>query len=115
MIVEDPIHHELTRRELLKRGGLVGALLAAPGLLAEAAAAAASGTITTWSPDTRPDALKSEKWWDEAFMKANSGAKVKQLTVPYGQDTAKLKAGAKSGIVPDMLWAYTDLLYSYGQ
>jgi multiple sugar transport system substrate-binding protein len=119
MAVEESIHHELTRRELLKRGGLAGALLAAPGavggLLAEAAAAAASGTITTWSPDTRPDSLKSEKWWDEAFMKANAGTKVKQLTVPYGQDTAKLKAGDKSGLVPDMLWAYTDLLYSYGQ
>jgi multiple sugar transport system substrate-binding protein len=119
MAVEESVHHELSRRELLKRGSLAGALLTAPGVLggvfAGAAAAAASGTIETWSPDTRPDSLKSEKWWDEAFMKANPGAKVKQLTVPYGQDTTKLKAGDKSGIVPDMLWAYTDLLYSYGQ
>ena len=81
MAVEESVHHELTRRELLLRGGLAGAVLAAPGLLAGAASAAASGTIETWSPDTRPDALKSEKWWDDAFMKANPGAKVKQLTV----------------------------------
>src|SRR3954447_11131927 len=76
MAVEESIHHELTRLELLKRGGLAGALLAAPGaFLAGSAAAAASGTIETWSPDTRPDALKSEKWWDEAFMKASAGTK----------------------------------------
>src|SRR3954452_8674941 len=116
MAVEESIHYELTRRELLKRAGVAGALVAAPGaVLAGAASAASSGTIETWSPDTRPDALKSEKWWDEAFMKANSGAKVKQLTVPYGQDTTKLKAGQATGIVPDIIWGYTDLLYSYGQ
>lgn len=111
-----------TRGEFLKLGLLGGAAAAGfLGPLAELASAApagadaVTGTISTWSPDTRPDALSSEKWWDSAFMKANPGAKVKQLTVPYGKDNVKLKAGQKTGIVPDMLWAYTDLLVSYGQ
>jgi ABC-type glycerol-3-phosphate transport system substrate-binding protein len=111
-----------TRGEFLKLGLLGGA--AAAGFLgpladlagaAPAAAGAATGTISTWSPDTRPDALSSEKWWGSAFTKANPGVKVKQLTVPYGKDSVKLKAGQKTGLVPDMLWAYTDLLVSYGQ
>ena len=63
---------------------------------APAAAGAVTGTISTWSPDTRPDALSSEKWWDSAFTKANPGVKVKQLTVPYGKDSVKLKAGQKT-------------------
>jgi ABC-type glycerol-3-phosphate transport system substrate-binding protein len=111
-----------TRREFVKLGLLGGAAAAGylgplSGLASAASTArdAASGTIVTWSPDTRPDALKSEKWWDAAFMKANPDAKVKQLTVPYGKDSIKLKAGAKSGLVPDIIWAYTDLLTSYGQ
>jgi multiple sugar transport system substrate-binding protein len=116
----DSIHHELSRREFLKYGLVAGGTLAGAGTLtgfrfARVAAGGATGTITTWSPDTRPDALASEKWWDAAFMKANPGATVKQLTVPYGQDTTKLKAGQATGIVPDILWGYTDLLYSYGQ
>lgn len=73
-----------------------------------------SGTVETWSPDTRDDALASEKWWDEAFAAANPGVEVKQLTVPYGEDTTKLKAGDASGVVPDIIWTYTDFLYTYG-
>jgi ABC-type glycerol-3-phosphate transport system substrate-binding protein len=118
----DPFISELTRQELVKYGLVGGAAAAAAYLgplsrLASAAPTAldATGTVVTWSPDTRPDALKSEKWWDQAFMKANPGVKVKQLTVPYGQDTVKLRAGHKTGIVPDIIWAYSDFLYSYGQ
>jgi len=116
----DSIHDGLSRRDLLKYGLAAGGALAAPGVLggfrfAPTTTDAVTGTITTWSPDTRPDALASEKWWDAAFVKANPGAKVKQLTVPYGQDTTKLKAGQATGIVPDVIWGYTDLLYSYGQ
>jgi ABC-type glycerol-3-phosphate transport system substrate-binding protein len=119
----DPLSREVTRRELLKYGLAGGAALATAGYAGRyagwASAAplidAATGTIVTWSPDTRPDALTSEKWWDAAFQKANPDASVKQLTVPYGQDTTKLQAGAKTGIVPDIIWAYTDLLVSYGQ
>ncbi|MBI1880000.1 MAG: extracellular solute-binding protein [Chloroflexi bacterium] len=76
--------------------------------------AAVTGTVETWSPDTRDDALASEKWWDEAFMKANPGVEVKQLTVPYGDDTAKFTAGDAAGEVPDISWAYGDFLFSYG-
>jgi ABC-type glycerol-3-phosphate transport system substrate-binding protein len=117
----DPFSRELSRRDLVKYG-LAGSVALATagyadrfGSVASAALEAASGTVVTWSPDTRPDALTSEKWWDAAFIKANPGVNVKQLTVPYGQDTTKLKAGDKTGIVPDIIWAYTDLLYSYGQ
>jgi ABC-type glycerol-3-phosphate transport system substrate-binding protein len=118
---DDPFSRELSRRDLVKYG-LAGSVALATagyadrfGSVASAALEAASGTVVTWSPDTRPDALTSEKWWDAAFIKANPGVNVKQLTVPYGQDTTKLKAGDKTGIVPDIIWAYTDLLYSYGQ
>ena len=69
-----------TRGEFLKLGLLGGAAAAGfLGPLAELASAApagadaATGTISTWSPDTRPDALSSEKWWDSAFEKANPG------------------------------------------
>jgi ABC-type glycerol-3-phosphate transport system substrate-binding protein len=111
-----------TRREFMKLGLLGGA--AATGVLGPLAGLAsaapsrrdaATGTVVTWSPDTRPDALKSEKWWDAAFTKANPGVKVKQLTVPYGKDTVKLKAGQRTGVLPDIIWAYSDFLYSYGQ
>ncbi len=78
------------------------------------APAGATGTIETWSPDTRDDAIASEKWWDEAFMQANPGATVNQLNVPYGDDTTKLTAGHASGEVPDIVWAYSDFLFSYG-
>jgi hypothetical protein len=117
----DAFSRELSRRELFKYGLAGSAALATAGYagrladLAWAGPDAATGTIETWSPDTRPDALASEKWWDAAFMKANPDATVKQLTVPYGQDTTKLQAGSKTGIVPDIIWAYTDLLVSYGQ
>ena len=117
----DAFSRELSRLDLIKYGLAGGAALATTGYagrladLAWAAPEAATGTIQTWSPDTRPDALTSEKWWDQAFMKANPGATVKQLTVPYGQDTTKLEAGNKTGLVPDIIWAYTDLLVSYGQ
>src|SRR5262245_13392771 len=111
-----------TRREFVKLG-LIGGAAAAGALgplaglasAAGSAADAATGTVVTWSPDTRPDALKSEKWWDSAFIKANPGVKVKQLTVPYGKDNVKLKAGQKTGVLPDIIWAYSDFLYSYGQ
>ncbi|MDA1128943.1 MAG: extracellular solute-binding protein [Chloroflexi bacterium] len=87
---------------------------AAPAPTSAPAATGMTGTVETWSPDTRDDALASEKWWDEAFMKANPGVEVKQLTVPYGDDTAKLTAGHAAGQVPDIIWAYGDFLYSYG-
>ena len=75
----DLLAREVTRRELLKYGLAGGAALASAGYagrVADWASAAplidaATGTIITWSPDTRPDALTSEKWWDAAFTKAN--------------------------------------------
>jgi multiple sugar transport system substrate-binding protein len=85
-----------------------------PAATAEPQAAGLTGTVETWSPDTRDDALASEKWWDEAFAKANPGVEVKQLTVPYGDDTTKFTAGHASGEVPDIIWAYGDFLFSYG-
>src|SRR3954469_23018696 len=76
----DPLARELSRRDLIKYGLAGGAALATAGYaarfadLAWAGPEAATGTVETWSPDTRPDALASEKWWDQAFMKANPDA-----------------------------------------
>ena len=60
----DLLAREVTRRELLKYGLAGGAALASAGYagrVADWASAAplidaATGTIITWSPDTRPDA-----------------------------------------------------------
>src|SRR5579864_7340155 len=113
---------ELTREDLLNYGlaggaALVAGNLARPGWLQGLASAASTptGTLTTWSPDTRPDAIASEKWLDTAFSAANKGVTVNRQTVPYGQDNVKFEAGQKTGIVPDIIWAYSDFLYSYGE
>ena len=42
------------------------------------------------------------------------GVDLKQLSVPYGEDTTKLTAGHAAGTVPDMLYAYSQLMYTYG-
>jgi multiple sugar transport system substrate-binding protein len=75
---------------------------------------ALTGTLESWTPDTRDDALAAEKWWGEQFVAANPGVDLKQLTVPYGEDTTKLTAGHAAGTVPDMLYAYSQLMYTYG-
>ena len=100
-----------TRREFIH-----SSLIAAGGLTLAPAMPAwgASGTLRTWSPDTRDAALASEVWLNEAFSAANSEASVDHLTVPYGDDTAKLVAGHPAGDVPDVTWAYSDFLFSFG-
>ena len=75
---------------------------------------ALTGTLESWTPDTRDDALAAEKWWGEQFVAANPGVTLKQLSVPYGEDTTKLTAGNAAGVVPDMLYAYSQLMYTYG-
>jgi multiple sugar transport system substrate-binding protein len=110
----------LKREEVLKYGLAGGTALVAGGLAGPLrelahAATAPSGTITTWSPDTRPAAISSEQWLDAAFHKAYPKAKVNRQTVPYGQDNVKFQAGQATGIVPDIIWAYSDFLYSYGE
>src|SRR5579862_8490112 len=113
---------QFTRGRLLKYGAAGGATLVAGNLpgagwldAVAASAATVTGTLTTWSPDTRPDAITSEKWLDSAFTAAYPGVSVNRQTVPYGQDNVKFEAGQKTGIVPDIIWAYTDFLYSYGE
>lgn len=72
-------------------------------------------TLRTWSPDTRDAALSSEKWWHDTFTAANPQLRVEQLTVPYDEDTVKLKAAHRAGTnVPDILWTYNQNLYAYG-
>lgn len=121
-------HLFLTRREALRLGLLSsGALVlvacgreGAPGVTTTTTPANGqpngqlTGTIETWSPDTRDDGLASERWWGEAFTQVNPDVTVQQLTVPYGDDTTKFRAGHASDLVPDTIWAYGDLLFSYG-
>jgi multiple sugar transport system substrate-binding protein len=119
------LQRRVSRRDLLKYGALGGAAAA----LGPAAVHAAtrrpragggrtvqqlSGTLESWTPDGREDAIAAEKWWAEAFMAANPGVTVNQLNVTYGEDTTKLTAGHAAGVVPDMLYAYSQLMYTYG-
>jgi multiple sugar transport system substrate-binding protein len=129
----------LSRRQLLQSGAAGGAALAlaplaaacgpgssgSPGSPAASSPAASSpaagssgealtGTLESWTPDTRDDALAAEKWWGEEFTKKYPGVALSQLTVPYGDDTTKLTAGHAAGAVPDMLYAYSQLMYTYG-
>ena len=112
----------ISRRDLLKYGAAAGAAAAlAPGAMARASggglaqsAAPLTGTLESWTPDTRPDALASEQWWGQEFTKKNPGVTLKQLSVPYGDDTTKLTAGNAAGSVPDMLYAYSEFMYTYG-
>ena len=115
----------MSRRALLRYGALTGAAAAlAPAavrghsptrlLFQATSAGAVSGHLESWTPDTRDDALAAEKWWGEAFTTRNPGVTLDQLTVPYGDDTTKLIAGDAAGAVPDMLYAYSQFLYTYG-
>jgi ABC-type glycerol-3-phosphate transport system substrate-binding protein len=113
--------NKLTRREMLTRGGLATGALAALPLSGGCRPSDGLGTredsltLRTWSPDTRDAALASERWWHEAFMGANPQLRVEQLTVPYDEDTVKLKAAHRAGSnVPDILWTYNQFLYAYG-
>lgn len=111
----------IARRELLRRGAMIaGTAAALPFAGGCGPAGAPDGdpdrlTLRTWSPDTRDAALASERWWHDAFMAANPQLRVEQLTVPYDEDTVKLKAAHRAGTnVPDILWTYNQNLYAYG-
>src|SRR5688572_19734832 len=120
------VQRRVSRRDFLRYGAVGGAVAA----LGPAAVHASSrqhralgrrvyqqgltGTLESWTPDTRDDALAAEKWWGEAFVAANPGVTLEQLTVPYGDDTTKLTAGHAAGEVPDMLYAYSQYMYTYG-
>ncbi len=111
----------ISRRELLRRGAMIAGTPAAfPFVGGCGPGGAPDGdpdrlTLRTWSPDTRDAALASERWWHDAFMAANPQLRVEQLTVPYDEDTVKLKAAHRAGTsVPDILWTYNQNLYAYG-
>lgn len=117
------LERRVSRRTLLKAGAMGGLATALSPVAARAlvptrhrfqAASTLTGTLESWTPDTRDDALAAERWWGEAFMAANPGVQVNQLTVPYGDDTTKLIAGHAAGVVPDMLYAYSQFMYTYG-
>ena len=100
-----------TRRDFIRSGlTTAGGLTLAPMMPAWGA----TGTLRTWSPDTRDAALASEEWLNSSFSAANPGATVSHLTVPYGDDTAKLVTGHAAGDVPDITWVYSDFLFSFG-
>ena len=111
---DDPFSREFSRRDLVKYG-LAGSVALATagyagrfGSVASAALDAASGTIVTWSPDTRPDALKSEKWWDCSLHQGQSGREGEAAhgSVRTGHDQAagrgqdRHRAGHASGRTP---------------
>ena len=111
----------ISRRELLRRGAMIAGTPAALPFVGSCGPGSAPGgdpdriTLRTWSPDTRDAALASERWWHDAFMAANPQLRVEQLTVPYDEDTVKLKAAHRAGTnVPDILWTYNQNLYAYG-
>ena len=110
--------HRLTRRELLGRGATTVAALPFMGSCGPGGAPDGDPnrlTLRTWSPDTRDAALASERWWHDAFAAANPQLRIEQLTVPYDEDTVKLKAAHRAGTnVPDVLWTYNQNLYAYG-
>lgn len=115
----------ISRRDLLRYGALGGAAAALAPVAARASSpgrpffqagspSAVTGTLQSWTPDTRDDAIAAERWWGEAFTTRYPGVTLNQLTVPYGDDTTKLIAGDAAGAVPDMLYAYSQFLYTYG-
>jgi ABC-type glycerol-3-phosphate transport system substrate-binding protein len=125
------LDRRITRRDFLRYSALAGtagvltaclpagsqAPSGAPGSAAPGtspAASALTGTLESWTPDTRDDALAAEKWWGDEFRKKYPGVELSQLTVPYGDDTSKLTAGHAAGVVPDMLYAYSQFMYTYG-
>ncbi|MCY3774877.1 MAG: extracellular solute-binding protein [Candidatus Aminicenantes bacterium] len=108
---------KLSRRELLGLGTMTAGTAAALSLMSGCGPDGDPDRLTlrTWSPDTRDAALASERWWHDAFMAANPQLRVEQLTVPYDEDTVKLKAAHRAGTnVPDILWTYNQNLYAYG-
>lgn len=110
----------LSRRQVLGYGlGGAAALGVSPLLSACGGGGTSSGsssdkTVVNWMPDSRPDALSSGEWWLDSFNEANPGVNATLLNVPYGDDTTKLTAGHASGEVPDLIWSYSDFLYTYG-
>ena len=74
------------RNLVTRRDFIYSSLLTAGGLTLAPMMPAwgASGTIKTWSPDTREAAIASEEWLNAAFMAANSGATVDHMNVHMG-------------------------------
>jgi multiple sugar transport system substrate-binding protein len=113
----------LDRRELLKAGAGATATVALGSVLAACGgddgnggsrSGPISGTIEAWDSDPRDPAIEAADWWGEAFEAANKRVEVKTVTVPYGDDSTRLRATSRGGVVPDLLWAYGDNVTAYG-
>ena len=69
----------ISRRTVLKAGALGGMAAAMSPLAAYGRGRAflqgeaLTGTLESWTPDTRDDALAAEKWWGDQFKAANPG------------------------------------------
>jgi multiple sugar transport system substrate-binding protein len=73
-----------------------------------------SGTIEAWDSDPRKRAIEAADWWGKAFEAAHPDVTVKTVTVPYGDDSTRLRATSRGGVAPDVLWAYGDNVTAYG-
>jgi multiple sugar transport system substrate-binding protein len=113
----------LDRRGLLKAGAgaavsvALGPTLAACGSSEEATSDAGgpiSGDIEVWDSDPRQRATDAAEWWGSAFEAANEDVEVETVTVPYGDDSTRLRARSRGGVVPEILWAYGDNVTAYG-
>jgi ABC-type glycerol-3-phosphate transport system substrate-binding protein len=112
----------IDRRSLLKSGaGAAAALTLGPVLVAcgddddaRNGGGKVSGTIEAWDSDPRERAIAAADWWGTAFAAATPGVTVKTVTVPYGDDSTRLRATSRGGVAPDVLWAYGDNVTSYG-
>lgn len=96
----------LSRRDLLMRGGLigVGASLAAPGLLEQAAAAGSAGTkLEVWSWQSTGGYPKVFETVGKEYGKKSAPNSAKFKTYPYADYFTKFKTAAAGGRVPDML------------
>jgi ABC-type glycerol-3-phosphate transport system substrate-binding protein len=96
----------LSRRNLLKRGGLlgVGASLATTGLAGQALASGSAGTkLEVWSWQSTGGYPKVFEAVGKQFGKVDAPNSAKFKTFPYADYFTKFKTAAAGGRVPDML------------
>lgn len=95
----------VSRRSVLRAGGMMGMAAAAPPLLSACSDSGSGGTKAgTYSMWALSDTVDMQKYFTDKFSKVNSDFKAKITEVPSGAShRAKIITSASSGNLPDII------------
>lgn len=89
------------------------AALDAPRVIAEAAAARATATVTFWQFNTDAPSISAWKKTIAGFEAANPGIKVNMQIVPWSEQAQKLTTAIATGTAPDVSMMGNDVVAQY--